>query len=76
MIAGFCGMLADSFLGSWLQAKYKTANGHITEKPVQGTLLVKGYAWCGNDMVNLLANAVVTAVIILIFLTFAYTPQL
>jgi uncharacterized protein (TIGR00297 family) len=76
MTAGFCGMLADSVLGSWLQAKYQTANGHITEKPGPGAVLVKGFAWCGNDMVNVLANAAVTAVIILIFLTFAYTPQL
>jgi uncharacterized protein (TIGR00297 family) len=75
MIAGFCGMLADSILGSWLQAKYKTADGRITERPEQGALLVKGFAWCGNDMVNILANAAVTAVIILIFLTFVYTVQ-
>jgi uncharacterized protein (TIGR00297 family) len=75
MIAGFCGMLADSVLGSWLQAKYQTADGRITEKPEPGALLAKGFAWCGNDMVNILANAAVTAVIILIFLTFVYTVQ-
>ncbi len=76
MMAGFCGMLVDSILGSWLQAKYQTEDGYVTEKPEPGVLLVKGVGWCGNDMVNILANAVVTGVIILIFLTFAYTAQL
>jgi uncharacterized protein (TIGR00297 family) len=76
MMAGFGGMLADSILGSWLQAKYQTADGFIKEKPGPGALRLKGFAWCGNDAVNILANAVVTAIIILIILTFAYTPQL
>jgi uncharacterized protein (TIGR00297 family) len=75
MIAGFVGMLADSLLGSLLQAKYKSGDGSNTEKPGPGNLLVKGFAWCDNDVVNLLSNAVVTGIIILIFLTFVHTPQ-
>ncbi len=73
--AGFCGMLADSILGSCWQAKYMAADGSIKEKPEQGAVIVKGFAWCGNDMVNILANLIVTTLIILIFLTFTYAAQ-
>jgi uncharacterized protein (TIGR00297 family) len=74
-LAGFCGMLADSVMGSLLQAKFRTVAGHITERPVPGAVLVKGFAWCNNDMVNILANLLITAAIILLFFITGYTPE-
>jgi uncharacterized protein (TIGR00297 family) len=51
---GFIGMLLDSVLGSTLQAKYLYSNA-ITE--IKNEHKIKGFHWCTNDMVNVLANA-------------------
>lgn len=55
-IIGFIGMLIDSVLGSTLQAKYATINNLITEEKTSH--LVKGYAWCTNDVVNNITNII------------------
>jgi uncharacterized protein (TIGR00297 family) len=57
---GFTGMLVDSILGSFLQSKYKTPQGIFLDTEEGNTILAKGYAWCNNDVVNLLSNIVVT----------------
>jgi uncharacterized protein (TIGR00297 family) len=67
-VLGFGGMLTDSMLGSLLQAKYRDEAGRISETPGPGKRLVTGYAWCNNDMVNLLSNVLVTS----LFLLFCY----
>ncbi len=61
---GFIGMLVDSVLGSLFQAKYKDSNNVITE--IKTTQLIKGYAWCTNDAVNILSNLLVITVFILL----------
>jgi len=61
-LAGFTGMLADSILGSWLQVKYSFPGGHASDKPLPGTIQVKGYNWCGNNTVNFISNLLVTLV--------------
>ncbi len=58
-LLAFAGMLADSLLGSSLQAKYADAAGRIGEQPAAGSSLVGGWQWCNNDVVNFLANALV-----------------
>ncbi len=69
-VAGFVGMLLDSILGSWLQAKYKTTHGAFTDDDA-GTQKVKGYNWCSNDMVNVLSNAFITLLFLIIHLLVA-----
>ncbi|GAB2824813.1 DUF92 domain-containing protein [Ferruginibacter profundus] len=59
-VGGFTGMLADSVLGSWLQVKYSTANGVVSDDAVDGAKQLKGLAWCTNDAVNILSNMLTT----------------
>ena len=61
---GYAGMLLDSLLGSRLQAKYLDENNVLNE--IKLGQLVKGYKWCTNDVVNLMANAITVLVFILI----------
>ncbi len=65
--AGFTGMLTDSLLGSWLQSKYKSADGNITEDAYPGALLIKGLKWCTNDAVNIISNILITLLFFSIF---------
>jgi uncharacterized protein (TIGR00297 family) len=58
--AGFTGMLADSVLGSRLQIKYTTASGLLCDDAEAGAKKIKGFAWCSNDMVNILSNISIT----------------
>lgn len=58
-ILGAFGMFLDSVLGSLFQAKYQKPNGEITEQQLSESTLIKGYAWCTNNMVNLLSNGIV-----------------
>ena len=67
LVAGFTGMLADSVLGSWLQVKYKTLNGTLTDDKEEGAKKVKGLSWCTNDMVNILSNILITLLFFYIF---------
>jgi len=61
---GYAGMLLDSLLGSRIQAKYLDENHALTE--INSGQLVKGYSWCTNDVVNLMANALTVVVFILV----------
>jgi uncharacterized protein (TIGR00297 family) len=65
--AGFTGMLTDSLLGSWLQCKYRSADGIITEDALPGAQLIKGLSWCTNDTVNILSNILITLLFFGIF---------
>lgn len=67
-IAGFVGMLADSVLGSWLQVKYQTAAGILSDDALPNSQKVKGFNWCSNDSVNILSNILVTWLFFYIFL--------
>jgi uncharacterized membrane protein len=56
-LAGMAGSLLDSVAGGTLQAAYRCpACGEQTERRVHAcgtrTELVRGYAWCTNDLVN------------------------
>ena len=55
-IAGFTGMLADSILGSKLQAKYKLPGGQLSDERGDKAVKIKGYYWCTNDAVNIMSN--------------------
>lgn len=66
-IAGFTGMLADSFLGSWLQIQFRTAEGTLSDDPVNNTQKIKGFSWCTNDSVNILSNILITGLFFYIF---------
>ncbi|MES2617059.1 MAG: DUF92 domain-containing protein [Bacteroidota bacterium] len=67
--AGFLGMVLDSILGSLLQATYISEDGQISETANPSAKLYKGFAWCTNDVVNVLSNAIVTgAFIVYVFI--------
>jgi uncharacterized protein (TIGR00297 family) len=66
-LAGFAGMLADSILGSWLQIKYKRANGSVSDDPEDDAQKIKGFNWCTNDTVNILSNILITLLFFGIF---------
>jgi uncharacterized membrane protein len=58
---GTAGMLVDSIMGSLLQAKYRSANGTLSDAPSNlGEAPEIGFAWCNNDRVNLLSNIITT----------------
>jgi uncharacterized protein (TIGR00297 family) len=67
-LAGFAGMLADSLLGSVCQASYARADGLLTENREEAKEVnpVKGWAWMTNDWVNLLSNAIVCLLALLL----------
>ena len=53
---GFLGMLLDSVLGSLLQATYQDpATGQRSDVEHPGFVLVSGFPWMTNDLVNFLA---------------------
>ncbi len=58
---GFLGMLLDSVLGAGFQARYRDeATGGLSDTESPGCLLVSGYRWMTNDLVNLLTIAIAT----------------
>lgn len=63
-LGGFMGMLADSWMGSRLQARY--AGAHLSDTPLPGYQLVSGWRWMTNDAVNLASNLLVTAAFMLL----------
>jgi uncharacterized protein (TIGR00297 family) len=66
---GFIGMMLDSFLGATIQAKYLLANNNIiTENANKEAVLIKGWAWCTNSMVNFLSITLT----ILLFIVWNY----
>ncbi|QQR86594.1 MAG: DUF92 domain-containing protein [Flavobacteriales bacterium] len=58
---GSAGMLLDSLLGAFLQAKYDDGAG-ISDR---GTRQVGGFRWMTNDLVNLISNAATVGVAML-----------
>ena len=70
--AGFLAALADSVLGSAVQAKYHCLScGALTEQPVhcgQSCELIRGYAFMTNDLVNLCNNLIGAVLALLLFL--------
>lgn len=66
-LIGFIGMLVDSLMGSIFQAKYKNIHTEAIEEDKNlANKLIKGYAWCSNDLVNLLSNAITVILFIAI----------
>ncbi len=55
-IAGFCGAMIDSIIGSKLQVKYRTASGEITEEYCEGAIRISGLRSIGNNATNLIAT--------------------
>lgn len=57
---GFVGSLFDSLMGECFQAKYKTEDAEIVEFcTASDDLLIKGYRWFDNNLVNFLSNVFV-----------------
>ena len=61
LVAGLAGSFADSLLGATVQARYRCpACEADTERPVHRcgspTVLVGGWRWFDNDLVNLAAS--------------------
>ncbi|CAH1001769.1 hypothetical protein LEM8419_02675 [Neolewinella maritima] len=55
---GFMGMLLDSILGATLQARYRDpVTGALSDVQHPGSTLYSGYHWVTNDLVNVLAIA-------------------
>jgi uncharacterized protein (TIGR00297 family) len=63
---GMAGMLADSLLGGMLQARYRGAQGHLQDQATGDGRPAKGLAWMTNDRVNLLSNALITGLAVLL----------
>lgn len=55
-IAGVCGALVDSIIGSALQAKYKTSDGTIIEEQRSDSEHLRGLRWLGNNATNLIST--------------------
>ena len=67
---GFLGMLVDSLLGSTLQATYRDkTTGLPTDSPGANKVLIDGYDWMTNDLVNLLTTIITYA---MYYLTVTY----
>lgn len=58
-LPGIAGMLLDSFLGATLQAKYDDGDGRSDT----GSTQVSGIQWMTNDVVNVLSNVAIVAVV-------------
>lgn len=63
---GMAGMLADSLLGGTLQARYRGAQGQLQDQATGDGRPAKGIAWMTNDRVNLLSNALITGLAVLL----------
>lgn len=55
-IAGFCGTMIDSIIGSKFQAKYLRIDGTIVETAEQGAEHARGLPWLGNNATNLIST--------------------
>ncbi len=64
-LAGFAGSVVDSMLGAAFQAQYTcVVTGRYTERPHtdgQANVLVRGFRWFTNDVVNFASTMTVTA---------------
>lgn len=54
--AGVIGSILDSIIGATLQAKYRTADGRIVERPETGGERIQGLSFVTNDMTNVLST--------------------
>jgi uncharacterized protein (TIGR00297 family) len=69
MLGGFIGSLIDSILGEFFQAKYKTLESDIIELSGSSTdILVQGFRWFDNNLVNFLSNITVVVLFGLIMM--------
>ena len=70
ILSGFLGSLIDSILGASIQVKYKcTKCKKITERKEhcgKKTNYYKGIKWIDNNLVNLLSNAIVFIILLII----------
>ena len=57
ILCGFLGSMVDSILGDKIQRKYKTSLGQIIEKPENGSIIISGYSFIDNNIINLIATA-------------------
>jgi len=69
--SGFAGAVIDSLLGAAIQAQYTCAvTGRYTERPItdgKPNILVRGYRWVTNDMVNFLSTVSATALSTIVY---------
>lgn len=70
-ITGTIGFFLDSYVGVWFQALYKNEKGEETENPQQA-VLIKGFSWCTNDMVNFITTLLGAIIGIVFYLTTLY----
>lgn len=70
-ITGIIGFFLDSYVGVWFQALYKNKKGEETENPQQA-VLIKGFSWCTNDMVNFITTFLGGIIGVLLYLTALY----
>ena len=69
-IAGFLGMLADSFLGSLVQGKYLKNTGEWSDFETQDSKLKSGFQMIDNDLVNLISQLIIIAIAIYLYIDF------
>jgi uncharacterized protein (TIGR00297 family) len=67
ILFGVLGMLLDSAIGSRWQVKFGKDNTGLTDHFIPGTIKMKGYYWCTNDVVNIFSNAVTTFVFYVVY---------
>lgn len=76
MVAGVYGSIADSLLGSTLQARYldPTTGNLVDEPPTRGAKPAHGWRWMTNDVVNFLccAKAGLLAAVVLKILEYIF----
>lgn len=70
ILSGFLGSLIDSILGASIQVKYKCEKcKKITERKEhcgKETNYYKGIKWIDNNLVNLLSNAMVFIILLIV----------
>ena len=62
---GMAGMLLDSLIGAFLQARYRNRSGLHSDRSEEGAERVSGRSWMTNDRVNLLSNALIVILALL-----------
>lgn len=67
ILFGVLGMLLDSAIGSRWQVKFGKDNTGLMDHFIPGTIKMKGYYWCTNDVVNIFSNAVATFVFYVVY---------
>lgn len=73
-LGGYSGSLIDSILGELFQAKYKTINADVVEVATSSQdLLIQGFSWFDNNLVNFLSNVIVVGSFSLIALIMGVT---